>query len=45
MIFEGPSAAVEQLIAYAADGPDRAHVSELEVAEEDPEGIEGFSTG
>jgi acylphosphatase len=45
MAFEGPAAAVEQLIAYSAGGPERANVSRLEVAEEGPQGDSGFSTG
>ena len=45
MAFEGPASAVEQLIAYCADGPERANVSRLEVDEESPRGDSGFSTG
>lgn len=45
MAFEGPAAAVEQLIAYSADGPEHARVSGLDVTAEDPQGSTGFGTG
>jgi acylphosphatase len=45
MAFEGQARAVEQLIAYSADGPERANVSRLEVDEEPPQGDAGFRTG
>lgn len=45
MAFEGPADAVEQLISYSSDGPELARVSSVEVAEEEPEGASGFSTG
>ena len=44
-VFEGPPEAVEELIAFAADGPRDADVSHLDVTEEEPEGLSGFSTG
>ncbi len=43
-VFEGPADAVEDLIAYAAEGPRDADVSHLDVTEEEPEGLSGFST-
>ena len=43
-VFEGPADAVEELIAFAADGPRDADVSHLDVGEEEPEGLSGFST-
>lgn len=45
MILEGPPGAVEGLIAFCSEGPERAEVSAVEVAEEEPEGLSGFSTG
>ncbi len=45
MAFEGPAGAVEQLISFSADGPERARVSRLEVDDEEPQGTSGFSTG
>jgi acylphosphatase len=43
-IFEGPPDAVDELIAFAAEGPRDADVSHLDVTEEEPEGLLGFST-
>jgi acylphosphatase len=43
-VFEGPDDAVEELIAYAAEGPRDADVSHLDVTEEEPEGLSSFST-
>ena len=43
-VFEGRANAVEELIAYAAEGPRDADVSHLDVTEEEPEGLSGFST-
>lgn len=43
-IFEGPADAVEALIAFSAEGPEGADVSRLDVTEEEPEGISGFTT-
>jgi acylphosphatase len=40
--FEGPPWAVEQLVAWCADGPDGARVSRLDIIEEEPQGIRGF---
>lgn len=42
-VFEGPSAAVEDMVAYCAEGPDAARVSRLDVVEEEPQGIAGFT--
>ena len=44
-ILEGPLEGVEAVIAFCAEGPDRAEVSQVEVDEEEPEGLEGFETG
>lgn len=40
--FEGPSHAVERMIAFARVGPPGALVERLEVIEEDPRGERGF---
>jgi acylphosphatase len=45
VVLEGRSEDVEALIAHCADGPERAEVSGVEVAEEEPVGESGFSTG
>lgn len=42
--FEGMPSAVESLVAYCADGPEKARVSRLDVIEEEPQGIRGFRT-
>ena len=41
-VFEGAPDAVEALVAFARSGPPRAEVSDVEVSEEEPEGLEGF---
>ena len=42
-VFEGDSGGVESMLAFAREGPDRAQVDEVEVFDEDPEGLEGFT--
>lgn len=42
-VFEGDPEPVESMVRFAREGPEGAEVSDLEVAEEDPEGIQGFS--
>ena len=42
-VFEGESEAVESMVAFAREGPPRAEVTDVEVAEEEPEGLEGFT--
>ena len=42
-VFEGEPAAVERMIAWARRGPEDAHVTGVEVFEEDPEGLVGFA--
>ena len=44
-VFEGDPEAVERLIRFARTGPRGAHVDHADVAEEDPEGLRGFSVG
>jgi acylphosphatase len=41
-VFEGASEAVDALIESCRRGPGQADVEQLDVAEEDPEGLEGF---
>lgn len=42
-VFEGDSDAVERLVAFVHDGPRGASVERVEVFEEQPEGLSGFS--
>jgi acylphosphatase len=43
-VFEGPPGAVEALVELSRRGPGHAEVQRLDVAEEEPEGLEGFRT-
>jgi acylphosphatase len=45
LVFEGHDAAVERLVELCRAGPGHAEVSELEVADEPPEGLTGFRVG
>ena len=40
-IFEGTREDVEALVAFCREGPAQAHVDDLEVIEEEPEGSSG----
>jgi acylphosphatase len=42
-VFEGAPADVEQLVAFAGEGPRGAAVERVDVAEEPTEGLSGFS--
>jgi acylphosphatase len=42
-VFEGPSEAVEELVAFCRDGPTAATVERADVTEEKPEGLIGFN--
>ena len=42
-IFEGEPEAVERLVSFCHDGPHGAHVTRVEVTEEQPEGLTGFA--
>lgn len=42
VVLEGPAAAVERVIRFLKSGPPRANVEDLEVSEEEPEGLTGF---
>jgi acylphosphatase len=42
-VFEGDPAAVERMIQWARRGPEDAHITAIEVFEEEPEGLVGFA--
>ena len=42
-VFEGDPEAVEAMVEFVRRGPGHAAVSDVEVREEDPEGLQGFS--
>jgi acylphosphatase len=42
VVLEGDPAAVEELVGFCRRGPSRAEVSNVQVFEEDPEGLRGF---
>jgi acylphosphatase len=42
-VLEGPPEAVERVLSFMRSGPPRAEVRRLEVTDEDPEGLSGFS--
>jgi acylphosphatase len=42
-VFEGPEDAVERLTAFMRRGPSGARVDGVEVVDEEPEGLSGFS--
>jgi histidinol-phosphate/aromatic aminotransferase/cobyric acid decarboxylase-like protein len=42
-VFEGDVGAVERLVAFTGEGPRGAQVERVEVSEEEPEGLTGFS--
>lgn len=41
-VFEGDPEAVESMVRFAHEGPGGAAVAEVEVSEEEPEGLSGF---
>jgi acylphosphatase len=41
-VFEGPPDGVDALVRFCETGPRGARVSRVEVAEEPPEGLDGF---
>jgi acylphosphatase len=41
-VFEGDEPAVERMLEFARGGPGRADVEDLEVIDEEPEGLSGF---
>lgn len=44
-VFEGGQDAVERLVGVCRRGPHGARVDEIEVLEEEPEGLSGFAVG
>jgi acylphosphatase len=42
-VFEGEADAVEGLISFCRSGPSQADVERVDVNEEEPEGLDGFS--
>jgi acylphosphatase len=42
-VFEGDEDAVERLVGWMRDGPRGAQVDRVEVNEEEPEGLSGFT--
>jgi acylphosphatase len=45
VVFEGHEAAVERLVQLCRSGPGHAEVSQLDVVDEQPEGLAGFRVG
>jgi acylphosphatase len=41
-VFEGSASDVEELVSWCRSGPPRADVRDVEVTDEEPEGLEGF---
>ena len=41
-VLEGDAEAVESMVRWMSEGPRRADVDEVEVNDEEPEGLEGF---
>lgn len=41
-VLEGPPQAVERVLRFLRTGPPRASVEDVEVQEEDPDGLTGF---
>jgi acylphosphatase len=42
-VFEGEPEAVERLVRFMHDGPRGAQVESVEVMDEEPEGLRGFT--
>ncbi len=42
-VFEGDDAAVDALVSWCRQGPPHADVSGVDVSDEEPEGLSGFS--
>lgn len=41
-VFEGEDDAVEAMVAFCHEGPERARVESVDVEDEEPEGLDGF---
>jgi acylphosphatase len=44
LVLEGPRTAVDQLLGWAAMGPPKAVVTAIDITDEAPTGLNGFST-
>jgi len=42
MVVEGDDDAVDRMVDWAGRGPEQAEVSDVEVTDRDPEGLDGF---
>lgn len=42
-VYEGPRQAVEEMVAWTNRGPERAHVTDLHIEDEEPQGERGFT--
>jgi acylphosphatase len=42
MVVEGADDAVDRMVDWAGRGPEQAEVSDVEVTDRDPEGLDGF---
>jgi acylphosphatase len=42
VVVEGEPAAVDRLVTWCREGPSSAHITGIEVTEEEPEGVSGF---
>ena len=42
VVVEGEDDAVESMVRFVREGPGRAEVSDVDVTEEEPEGLSGF---
>jgi acylphosphatase len=42
-VFEGSEEAVERMVEWCRSGPSRASVEDIDVSDEEPEGLDGFS--
>jgi len=42
-VFEGEPRSVERMVAFAREGPTQADVRDVQVSDEEPEGLSGFS--
>jgi acylphosphatase len=42
-VFEGPESAVEELVGWCRSGPSRADVRDVDVSDEEPERLDGFT--
>ena len=42
MVVEGADDAVDRMVDWAGRGPEQAEVSDVEITDRDPEGLDGF---